>query len=122
MEAPTTATLPTVIPLQSPGDTSTISFGRHRGNDWQLDCPRVPSLLSRQHAELILDQETGVHSVMDKNTLNGTYLNGNLIPRGPCPLQHGDVIAFGGPANVSLPPPPPRTPLQIVTCTSSLCL
>jgi pSer/pThr/pTyr-binding forkhead associated (FHA) protein len=72
----------------------------HRGNIVQLDCPRVPSLLSRQHAEIKIDA-AGVHSVTDKNTLNGTYLNGNLIPKGPCPLQHGDVIAFGGPANVS---------------------
>jgi hypothetical protein len=38
--------------------------------------------------------------VVDNDTLNGTYLNGNLIPEGPCPLRNGDIIAFGGPANV----------------------
>ena len=100
-DAPASATLPDLIILPAPGDYRPVSFGRHRDNIVQLDCPRVPSLLSRQHAEVTLD-EHGVHSVTDKNTLNGTYLNGNLIPRGRCPLQHGDVIAFGGPANVSL--------------------
>ena len=30
----------------------------------------------------------------------GRILNGNLIPDGPCPLRNGDIIAFGGPANV----------------------
>ena len=64
-----------------------------------LDCPHVPSLLSRQHAEFHCDAQ-GVHYVTDKNTLNGTYVNGNLIPSGPCALAPGDVVAFGGPANV----------------------
>lgn len=100
-DAPASATLPDRIILPAPGDPRPVSFGRHRDNDVQLDCPQVPSLLSRQHAEITVD-EHGVHSVTDKNTLNGTYLNGNLIPRGRCPLRHGDVIAFGGPANVSL--------------------
>jgi hypothetical protein len=53
--------------------------------------------------------------VTDKNTLNGTYLNGNLIPKGPCRLQHGDVVAFGGPANVSFPHPCDRCALP--SCT-----
>ena len=98
-DAPSTSCLPDLISLQAPGDARVITVGRHRLNEVQLDCPRVPSLLSRQHAEIVCDAD-GLHSVTDKNTLNGTYLNGNLIPDGPCPLRHGDIIAFGGPANV----------------------
>jgi len=105
-EVPCTATLPDEIRLQQPGDSveDVLTIGRHRLNSVQLDCTRVPSLLSRQHAEIKLEPD-GVHNVTDKNTLNGTYLNGNLIPKGPCQLQHGDVVAFGGPANVSRVPP-----------------
>ena len=98
-DAPSSSSLPDCISLQAPGDAKVITVGRHRLNDVQLDCPRVPSLLSRQHAEIVCDAD-GLHSVTDKNTLNGTYLNGNLIPDGPCPLRNGDIIAFGGPANV----------------------
>ena len=98
-EAPSTATLPDEIPLSPP--FKPVTFGRHRNRDVHLDCPRVPSLLSRDHAQITVDAQ-GTHFLEDKNTLNGTYLNGNLIPKGPCALQHGDVIAFGGPANVSL--------------------
>jgi hypothetical protein len=113
-EVPCTATLPDEITLQQPGDSveDVLTIGRHRLNSVQLDCTRVPSLLSRQHAEIKLEPD-GVHNVTDKNTLNGTYLNGNLIPKGPCPLQHGDVVAFGGPANVS--PDPPLLSLYLST-------
>ena len=98
-DAPSTPFLPDCISLQAPGDTRVITFGRHRLNDVQLDCPRTPNLLSRQHAEIVCDVD-GLHYVADNDTLNGTYLNGNLIPEGPCPLRNGDIIAFGGPANV----------------------
>ena len=98
-DAPSSSSLPDCISLQAPGDTRVITFGRHRLNDVQLDCPRTPNLLSRKHAEIVCDVD-GLHYVVDNDTLNGTYLNGNLIPEGPCPLRNGDIIAFGGPANV----------------------
>lgn len=101
-DAPSTPFLPDCISLQAPGDARVITFGRHRlneGQSVQLDCPRVPCLLSRKHAEIVCDAD-GLHYVTDNDTLNGTYLNGNLIPEGPCPLRNGDIIAFGGPANV----------------------
>ena len=65
-----TSCLPDLISLQAPGDARVITVGRHRLNEVQLDCPRVPSLLSRQHAEIVCDAD-GLHSVTDKNTLNG---------------------------------------------------
>jgi pSer/pThr/pTyr-binding forkhead associated (FHA) protein len=99
-EVPSTPSLPDEISLPEPGSLNALTFGRHaHQNDVMLECQRVPSLLSRQHAEIHCDAE-GVHYVMDKNTLNGTYLNGNLIPTGPVALKDGDVVAFGGPANV----------------------
>ena len=98
-DVPSTSTLPDEIPLPAPGDVDPLTLGRNRTNGVTLDCPRVPSLLSRHHAEIFIDAH-GIHHVTDKNTLNGTYLNGSLIPSGPCPLQHGDILAFGGPANV----------------------
>ena len=98
-DAPSSPFLPDCISLQAPGDTRVITFGSHRLNDVQLDCPRTPNLLSRKHAEIVCDAD-GLHYVVDNDTLNGTYLNGNLIPEGPCPLRNGDIIAFGGPANV----------------------
>jgi|TARA_Y100000389_G_scaffold88145_1_gene84609 hypothetical protein len=98
-DAPSSPFLPECISLQASGDTRVITFGRHRLNDVQLDCPRTPNLLSRKHAEIVCDAD-GLHYVVDNDTLNGTYLNGNLIPEGPCPLRNGDIIAFGGPANV----------------------
>ena len=99
-DAPSSPFLPDCISLQASGDTTrVITFGRHRLNDVQLDCPRTPNLLSRKHAEIVCDAD-GLHYVVDNDTLNGTYLNGNLIPEGPCPLRNGDIIAFGGPANV----------------------
>ena len=99
-DVPATSSLPDEISLPEPGSLSALTVGRHaHKNDVMLDCKLVPSLLSRQHAEIHCDTE-GVHYVMDKNTLNGTYLNGNLIPTGPVPLKDGDVIAFGGPTNV----------------------
>ncbi|MBE36368.1 MAG: hypothetical protein CMI16_12570 [Opitutaceae bacterium] len=100
---PETPTLPRVIELPPGGDESSVIIGRHRDNDVQLDCPDVPSLLSREHAEIDFDPHTNTHYLKDNNSLNGTYVNGNLIPPGWLLLNQGDVIGFGGPANVSRP-------------------
>ena len=101
-ELPATATLPDRVSSQQPGDLNVLTIGRHRLNSVQLDCTRVPTLLSRPHAEIKLRAD-GVHCVADNNTRKGTYLDGNRIPQEPWPLKHGDVIAFGGPANVRPP-------------------
>lgn len=103
---PETPTLPRVIELPPGGDESSVIIGRHRDNDVQLDCPDVPSLLSREHAEIDFDPHTNTHYLKDNNSLNGTYVNGNLIPPGWLLLDGGDVISFGGPANVSRPSSP----------------
>ena len=105
-EVASTPKLPNVISLQQPIDSveHAVTIGRHRANSVHLDCTHVYYLLSRQHASIKL-QPDGVHTVTDNDTVNGTYLNGNLIPLGPCLLEHGDVVAFGGPTDVSRVPP-----------------
>lgn len=103
-DVPETPTLPRVIELPPSGDASvvTIGIGRGRDNGAQLDCPTIPSLLSREkHAEIDYDQHTAAHYLRDNESLNGTYVNGTLIPPGWLLLNQGDVIAFGGPAHVS---------------------
>ena len=65
-DAPSSSSLPDCISLQAPGDAKVITVGRHRLNDVQLDCPRVPSLLSRQHAEIVCD---AVFRTSDLSTL-----------------------------------------------------
>lgn len=99
---PTNSTLPIMIPLQATSERSVVTFGRQSGNNnVNLDCAIVQALLSRRHAKIDFDPESGVHTVTDLESLNGTYINGNILPTGPYPLQHGDIISFGGPANVS---------------------
>lgn len=62
-----------------------------------LDCAiRVPRLLSCQHAYIVIDDD-GDHSIRDMGTLNGTYVNGNVIPNRLIKLKDGDEIGFGGP-------------------------
>ena len=96
---PVTEFLPRVIPLQKLEEhEKVIRLGRHRDNDHQLESQRAPSLLSRSHCEIVVTGQE--YSVIDKDTLNGTYLNGNLIPKGSFRLSHDDVLSLGGPANV----------------------
>ena len=97
---PTTPTLPMTIPLQATHEASVVTVGRER-SDVNLDCDIVTRLISRKHAEIKFDPETGAHVLEDSNSTNGTYFNGNLVSTGPLPLQHGDIVSFGGPANVN---------------------
>ncbi|MBE35273.1 MAG: hypothetical protein CMI16_06925 [Opitutaceae bacterium] len=125
--APSTDTLPSTIPLQATDEARVVTIGRE-GSDVILDAREsIERILSRKHAEIAFDPETGAHTVNDLDTLNGTYHNGNLLSRGPLVLQHGDIIGFGGPANVSsrFPTPSrsesihhtrPRRPKTLVRC------
>jgi pSer/pThr/pTyr-binding forkhead associated (FHA) protein len=66
----------------------TTSIGRTTGNDII-----IPDLtVSRQHA--VLRFENGHWVVEDKNSANGTFVNGTRI-RWPQPLNEGDQIRFG---------------------------
>jgi len=119
-DVPETLILPRVIELPPTGDASGVTIGRGRDNDVQLDCPTIPSLLSREHAEIDYDQHTAAHYLRDNESLNGTYVNGTLIPPGWLLLNQGDVIAFGGPAHVSRSHPKKLFAPQKIVCTLPL--
>lgn len=68
-------------------DTERVAIGRHPESDIFLDDITV----SRRHAEVV---RTGSgHEVIDAGSLNGTYVNRNLIERAP--LTDGDELQVG---------------------------
>jgi len=77
----------------SPGehrfDAGRIAIGSGGDNDFVIAHPTV----SRKHA--ILRFDTGVYTVEDLASTNGTFVNGRRIKQ-PIPLKPGDEIGFGG--------------------------
>lgn len=65
-----------------------IKIGRDTNNDWVIDDPNV----SRNHAE-ILQNSGGSFEIVDLKSMNGTFLNGQLIKREP--LKTGDIVRIG---------------------------
>ena len=65
-----------------------IKIGRDSNNDWVIDDPNV----SRNHAE-ILQNSGGSFEIVDLKSMNGTFLNGQLIKREP--LKSGDIVRIG---------------------------
>jgi len=68
-------------------DTALVTIGRHPDSDIFLDDITV----SRRHAEITLT-DSG-HEVSDVGSLNGTYVNRNLVERSP--LRDGDELQVG---------------------------
>lgn len=68
-------------------DTERVTIGRHPESDIFLDDITV----SRRHADVVRT-ETG-HEVADAGSLNGTYVNRNLVERAP--LSDGDELQVG---------------------------
>ncbi len=64
-----------------------VTIGRTKSNDIMVRSSRV----SRKHAQIITVETDRV--VEDCNSMNGTYLNGQLIKYHP--LRSGDVIRIG---------------------------
>lgn len=75
-----------------PGSKSKI--GRDRRSDFVFT--REDDLLvSKRHAVIEVYANGGMF-VLDKNTLNGTYINGTKVPAGVLTqLEQGDIISFG---------------------------
>jgi len=100
---PDTLRLPNIIGLGRLGAVTTLSVGRKSTEDVYLDSPYVPQLMSRYHGILKADIN-GNHHVVDLDSLNGTYVNGNLItPNKEFKLMTGDIVSYGGPAWVIIP-------------------
>ncbi len=80
---------------------STITIGRNdpkNGLVWDIDLTGldIQKVTSRPHAYLFMQNEQ--YFVMDKDSRNGTYVNGQrLIPQQSLQLNDGDVISFGPP-------------------------
>ncbi|NNE73785.1 MAG: FHA domain-containing protein [Acidimicrobiales bacterium] len=70
-------------------DADTITAGRHPDSDIFLDDVTV----SRRHAEV--RNQNGDYAVRDVGSLNGTYLNKNLVDDTFVPLSDGDELQVG---------------------------
>lgn len=69
-----------------------VSLGRDRDNDIVLPNPSV----SKYHAVIRRDAESGAISVGDVGSLNGTTIGGHRLGEGDAaPLESGAVIVFG---------------------------
>lgn len=74
-------------------DKSVIAIGRHPLSDLRFD-PNIDIDVSTRHGEI--RQLDNQYIVIDNDSTNGTFVNGERLPRGGSRgLKTGDVIAFG---------------------------
>lgn len=79
--------VPQVVPTHTPGAGGTITIGRGLENQIVVD----DLLVSRHHSRLT--PRPGGFDVVDLDSRNGTYVNGQRI--GHAPLNEGDLLAVG---------------------------
>jgi hypothetical protein len=88
---------PIIFSLKKQGDRPNafglgITVGRTANNDLEVDHASV----SRFHAWLQIDPQSGIWHVSDAESSSGTYCNGSrLPPKRPAPLTDGAVIGVG---------------------------
>lgn len=73
-------------------------FGQTSGTVPELDLMGIPNegIVSRTHARIYWDWSQKTYMLVDNNSRNGTYLNGNpLSPRVQYRLNHGDTLQLG---------------------------
>ncbi len=94
MKSPPTITVQ-IVHIQGPlkGEiqeftAESISIGRHPSCD--LRFPKDLTVVSRRHAEIL--REGNRFKIIDKNSTNGTYVNGKKVSEAY--LRDGDVVAF----------------------------
>ena len=101
---PDTIALPTIDEVISGSAFSRVTIGRSNKNTNVLDCPVVPALFSHAHHSTITLVAVGMYRLKDHCSLNGTFLNGHIIPWDlDYFLKLGDIIEFGGWNIKSLP-------------------
>jgi len=76
-----------------------FTVGRGPHNHLRLHAHSDMLIASRRHAEIL--RTGGAYAVQDLGSQNGTYVNGELVPRdSQRALAQGDVLSFGGPLRV----------------------
>ena len=79
------------------------------GNKWDYDLPNTAIVIGREQADLVIVGIPGIsrkhaqivpagagHTLVDLQSMNGTYLRGKKIPSGqPMQLHDGDIIRIG---------------------------
>jgi S1-C subfamily serine protease len=74
-------------------DKSMVAVGRHATSDLRLD-PNADLDVSTRHAEI--HEFDGEYTIHDRESTNGTLLNGVRLERGgAAELKDGDVVTFG---------------------------
>lgn len=81
------------------GKVKEMLVGRKSGKnvpDIDLAGLKGSELVSRKHAKIVLDGNSGEIFLIDMNSTNGTFVNGKRItPQEKVRLQRGDKIMFG---------------------------
>lgn len=97
----TSATLPTNIELAEilPAEGDIITIGRDVSElgaaGIHMDFVLTRDILSRKHARI--QKVSGSYILMDLNSTNGTFINGQILPKNiHCLLKPGMRITFGG--------------------------
>jgi hypothetical protein len=80
--------------------TEPLRVGRDESNDLRF----MDDSVSRFHARIEFDPLSGTHTIVDLNSTNGVYVNGQRVAPQPAitPLRQGDQIELGGSGNVVL--------------------
>jgi len=68
-----------------------LLLGRHEDCDIRVQLPTV----SRRHATLSVDKQSGVVTLCDHSPVNPTQLNGKPMTKGMIVVKHGDVVTVG---------------------------
>jgi len=64
----------------------------------EIDLTGIPNegVISRSHARIYWDHSQNTYNLVDNNSRNGTYLNGNLLAASaPYRLNHNDSLQLG---------------------------
>jgi len=74
--------------------------------------------VSKHHATLRFDQDSGDHSVVDEGSRNGTRVNGKALPpMRAAPIWAGAFLALGDAVHVFIDPPTLRRLSRLVTAS-----
>ena len=67
-----------------------LTIGRNAGADIVIADPYLSSV----HVQFLNDGD-GEWSILDNNSTNGTFVNGDRVVKEPCALKTGDLIKIG---------------------------